>query len=260
MKKGQRLKSSFLSDSKRIPVILPKIFSNTPDVLSAMSMKLGSDAGSKFGMNMSYKVGDENERIKNNRDKFFSQFGLSERNLAVPLQCHSNRVVKVEAPGEYGDCDALITNVQQVALAVTIADCVPLLLYDPQKRAVGVVHAGWRGTSRFIIQQAVEMMEKEYHTVPTSLLVFIGPSAGVCCYEVGRDVAVMFRKKNVHYEKKRIFLDLKKENMAQLLEKGVLEDHIEVSPYCTICENELFHSYRRDGRRAGRMMAVICIR
>jgi hypothetical protein len=81
----------------------------------------------------------------------------------------------------------------------------------------------------------------------------------VCCYEVGEEVAIMFGNKVVPYHKKKIFIDLKKENTHQLLQQGVLENNIEVSTSCTICEKELFHSYRRDGKKSGRMMAVICI-
>ena len=146
-----------------------------------------------------------------------------------------------------------------MALVVIVADCVPILLFDPINQAVGAVHAGWRGTVDLVVKRAVEKMKAEYRTDPAQILAYIGPSAGMCCYEIGEEVAILFGNKVVHYKDKKIFLDLKKENMLQLLQQGVSKSNIEVSTSCTICEKELFHSYRRDGMKAGRMIAVICM-
>jgi YfiH family protein len=146
-----------------------------------------------------------------------------------------------------------------VALVITIADCVPILLFDPIQKAIGAVHAGWRGTANAIVKRALYMMQEEFKTDPELVLVFIGPSAGVCCYEVSEEVAVNFENKIVPYNTGKIFIDLKKENASQLKQLGVVAGNIEISTHCTICEKHLFHSYRRDGKNAGRMMAVICL-
>jgi copper oxidase (laccase) domain-containing protein len=103
-------------------------------------------------------------------------------------------------------------------------------------------------------------MQEEFKTDTKNILAFIGPSAGVCCYEVNQDVAVKFENKIVPYNKTKTFIDLKKENACQLNKMGVPARNLEVSTHCTICEKQLFHSYRRDGKRAGRMMAVICLK
>jgi polyphenol oxidase len=257
IEKGRRLKSDFLSHNAAMSIIRPEIFLSNSEVLAGMSTKMGVGSNDGFGMNMSYKVGDDPVNVEKNRKRFYSRFGISENNLAVPLQCHSNNVLRIDSPGEYSDCDALITNAKLLALAVTVADCVPILLFDPMTKIIGAVHAGWRGTGEKIVQRTIEKMKAEYHTDPAHIHVFIGPSAGVCCYEVGGEVAVMFIDKTVPY-KKKMFLDLKKENMDQLVQLGVFERNIEVSTSCTICEKELFHSFRRDGKKAGRMMAFIC--
>jgi copper oxidase (laccase) domain-containing protein len=91
------------------------------------------------------------------------------------------------------------------------------------------------------------------------MLAYIGPSVAACCYEVGKEVSVMFTNKVVTYSGKKTFLDLKKENISQVKQLGVLASNIEVSTSCTVCEKELFHSFRRDGQKTGRMMAVICM-
>jgi YfiH family protein len=251
------LKSSFPSEDPAVLNIVPKIFAEKTNILAGMSTRRGCDPSERFGMNLGSPIGDEPKNVAANKKIFFAHFGLSEKNLALPLQCHSTTVCAIIAPGQYEACDALITLQQHIILAVTIADCVPIMLLDPIIPAVGIVHAGWRGTSGGIVQKTVVKMIQEYKTDPAQVLAFIGPSAGKCCYEVGNEVAVMFGKKSVPFNK--TFLDLKNENMLQLLQVGVKAEHIEVSAFCTICEKELFHSFRRDGRNAGRMMAFICI-
>jgi YfiH family protein len=256
--KERRLKSGFQPDGE-MTVILPKIFSGISYVRAGMSTRIGNESDTEFGINLSYNVGDDPTCVGRNRKNFFAQVGILEHELAIPLQCHSNNVLKVDTPGEYRECDALITNTTHVALVVTVADCVPILLFDPINKAVGAVHAGWRGTIGLIVKRAVEKMKAEYRTDPAQMFAYIGPSAGVCCYEVGEEVAVMFGNKVVPYSKKKTFLDLKKENMFQLMQLGVLASNFEVSSSCTICERKLYHSFRRDGQKAGRMMAVICM-
>jgi polyphenol oxidase len=259
VEKERRLKSDFRPDREKMTVILPKIFSGISELRAGMSTKIGNENDNEFGVNLSYNVEDDHTRVRRNRRKFFAQVGILEHDLAIPLQCHSNEILRVDTPGEYRECDALITNIIHVALIVTVADCVPILLFDPINKAIGAIHAGWRGTVGLIVKRAVEKMKAEYRTDPAQMLAYIGPSAGMCCYEVGEEVAIMFGNKVVPYGKTKVFLDLKKENIFQLMQVGVLASNFEVSSSCTICERKLFHSFRRDGQRAGRMMAVICI-
>lgn len=197
-------------------VIVPKIFSEYPEVRSGMSTKLGGKNRDSFEMNLSYNVGDDPAIVEMNRATFFSQFGISNSELAIPLQSHSENICSVNTPGEYEDCDALITNTKGLALIITIADCVPILLFDPIQNAIGVVHAGWRGTANAIVKRALYKMKEEFRTDIKNVLAFIGPSAGVCCYEVSEEVAVKFKNKIVPYNKTKAFVDLKKENAFQL--------------------------------------------
>lgn len=253
------MKSGFPSDKSTEFVVHPKIFSRTPNLRAGMSTKLGGEFESEFSMNMSFRVGDNPSVVKQNRAKFLSHLGLDEEQLAIPQQCHSTNVLNIHAPGTYEACDALITDEERIALVVTIADCVPILLFDPVKKIVGAVHTGWRGTAGHIVEKAIAIMKQEFSSNPKDIRAFIGPSAGVCCYEVGEEVAVMFGNKIVPYSNEKIFLDLKKENLLQLQKQGVLEEQIEVHASCTICEKDVFHSFRRDGTKAGRMLAVICL-
>ena len=257
--KERHLKSDFQSDIHKKTIILPEIFSGYPKVRSGMSTKLGNKSRNGFEMNLSYNVGDDPASVEMNRKSFLSQFGISNSELAIPLQSHSNIVRRVDAPGEYKNCDALVTNISGLALLITIADCVPIMLFDPIQNVIGIAHAGWRGTVNAIIKRALYKMQEEFKTDTENVRFFIGPSAGVCCYEVSEEVAVKFENKIVPYGTTKIFIDLKKENASQLKQLGAVADNIEISAHCTICEKHLFHSYRRDGKSAGRMMAVICL-
>ena len=256
----QHLKSDFPSEIFEETVIRPILFGSYPDLRAGMSTKRGSGNNDRLAMNLSYNIGDDPAKVTMNRRSFFSSLGITESELAIPRQIHSSIAHRVNAPGEYQDCDALVTNTSSVALSVIIADCVPVLLFDPVNKSIGIAHAGWRGTAGHVVQWAVQKMEEEFGSEAEYILAFIGPSAGSCCYEVRADVAVKFENKIVPSHSSKLFIDLKKENAAQLQQLGLRAENIEMSSHCTICEDQVFHSYRRDGTRAGRMMALMCLK
>jgi YfiH family protein len=151
--------------------------------------------------------------------------------------------------------DALIENKPGVAIGVKTADCVPILLADPVRRAVAAVHAGWRGTAAYILQAAIRAMGNEFGTRPEDLHAAIGPAIGGCCYEVGPEVAREFGVIAAGH----VHLDLRAINAKQLAGVGVAPANISVAEACTKCEPG-YHSYRRDGEAAGRMISWIRIR
>jgi polyphenol oxidase len=140
---------------------------------------------------------------------------------------------------------------------ITVADCLPVVLFDPKAAVLGHVHAGWRGSASGIVRKAVTMMQSEFGASPDAMTAYLGPSAGVCCYEVGREVADAFLLEQLEVRNGRTYLNLKKANLDQLLECGLRPENIEISALCTICSPQLFHSYRRDREKSGRMMAVV---
>ena len=167
-------------------------------------------------------------------------------------QIHSNRIVFAEAPGVLGEADALTTNHSGFVLAVRTADCVPILIADPVHHAIAAVHAGWRGTVSGILRGALEEMSNRFDTSPEDAVVAIGPAIGLCCFEVGPEVAVQFG-----HAAEKTHIDLIEANRQQALEAGVLAGHISAADRCTRCEPGLFHSFRRDGEQSGRMIAAI---
>jgi YfiH family protein len=170
-------------------------------------------------------------------------------------QVHSARVLTSGEAAGRPDADALITGTPGVAIGVKTADCVPVLLADPVHRAVAAVHAGWRGTAASIVQAAIRRMAQEYGTRPEDLHAMIGPSIGACCYEVGPEVAAEFGIRILS----RVRLDLWQLNRKQLEAAGLNPANIELLEECTRCDAERYHSYRRDGAAAGRMLSWIRI-
>jgi YfiH family protein len=241
-----------------IKTVTSEKFAKHSEIKFIFSTRKGGISPEPLGMNLSFNVGDERLNVLENRERFFGALKIGLDELAIPRQVQGGLVRRVDAQGGYDACDGLITNSYGLFLTVSTADCPTLYLYDPVKKAIGAVHAGWRGSSMNIVSRAVKLMREEYGTIVSDLIVFIAPAAGVCCYEVGEDVAKNFKDEFIiRSEKRNPHLDLKMYNRSELLESGVLISNVEISEYCTICTPELFHSYRRDGQKSGRMMGVI---
>lgn len=224
-----------------------------------MSTRQGGVSPEPLGMNLSFRVGDDQKNVEENRRRFFEALGLDPHRLAVPRQCHSDSIQIVSGPGEYESCDGLITDTADLPLVVSVADCLPVVLFEPAKDVLAHVHAGWRGSARKIVEKTIVIMVREFGVSPVSMVAFLGPSAGVCCYKVGGEVAEAFPANALERRESEIFLNLKKANVHQLLACGLRRDNIEVSNWCTICTPDLFHSFRRDSNRSGRMMSVAMI-
>jgi YfiH family protein len=242
---------------KNREIIQPEILSRYPHVLSAISTRNGGVSPEPYGMNLSFRVGDDDENVRKNREVFYGGLGIGLHELAIPDQVHGSAVVCARQAGSYSGTDGLITTASRVFLCVTVADCVPLLMVDPVARAVAAVHAGWRGTVAGIAALAVARLQDECAAVPGRIVAYLGPSAGICCYRVSEDLASRFDGRFVYRDETRVLVDLKMANRHQLIESGVRPENIETSPHCTISEPALFHSYRRDKDRSGRLMAVI---
>lgn len=238
-------------------VLRASVFNRIPLLRFGISTRAGGASPHPYGMNLSYTVGDVRENVDRNREIFYSRLGLRGDDVAATGQVHGDTVLAVDAPGHYTGCDGLVSNAKNLFLAITVADCVPLFLADPETMAVGAVHAGWRGTQARIAAKAVSAMVASFGIRPDRLLAFIGPAASSCCYDVQEDVWSLFEERFRRRVNGRVFLDLKQANLDQLRVEGVLEHHIEVSPFCTISDAGLFHSHRRDGGKSGRMMGVI---
>jgi purine-nucleoside/S-methyl-5'-thioadenosine phosphorylase / adenosine deaminase len=245
----------------------------------------GQSVFPKASLNLGFTEFDSRKAVEANRVAFFEAIGLEGFSIVHLRQSHSDRVALIESRDlTYAiiEADAVITGVPQIVLTVLTADCVPILMVDSGSHAIGVVHAGWRGTAQGIAAKTVETLVRKGGGPVSGLKVAIGPSIRACCYEVGEDVLAALQKTIPAAEKyfsrpphdgkptlpagssgsgagegEKFFLDLAAVNRDQLMEAGLRAKDISISPACTGCHPELFFSHRKESGRTGRMMAAI---
>lgn len=201
---------------------------------------------------MGLHVGDDPINVHKNREMLRNS--LQSEKLIFMNQVHGDEVVCVDENTLTPTCDAMISQSKTVALAVMVADCIPLLLYDPPTQSIGVVHAGRAGSALSISVKTVQSMQKHFGVDPKTLKVYIGPSIGKCCYEVGKEVCGGLEHV-LHVKQNALFLDLPQANIQALCKAGVLAENIEYKAMCTCCSSEYF-SYRRE-KITGRFVGVI---
>lgn len=216
-------------------------------------------------------------QIRENRLALAKAVGFRPECWVTAHQVHADHVAVVtqedagrgalDKASRLPDTDALVTNRKQVCLMVFSADCVPVLMYDPVKKAIAAVHAGWRGTAARIVVRAIEVMQQKFGCLPADLKVGIGPSIGKCCFEVNREVACIFRDLfpasasvvSLGKNPGKYQVDLWEANKQELIGAGVKPENIEVAAMCSVCHPEHFFSYRREGKAAGRFGAGIML-
>jgi YfiH family protein len=213
---------------------------------------------------------DSSENIYENRRRFLRAFNGA-YTLTTAWQVHGDDIKTVKSPEDVSETDAkfdaLVSNLPEVLIGVKTADCVPVLLADPVKKAFAAIHAGWRGTVQSIVVKAVEKMQAEYGTDPADLICAIGPAATCKNYEIGQDVIDAFGKEFSTSGKLitptregHALIDLHLANRDQLRSAGVREENIYTAPFCTMERPDLFFSYRLEKKRygkTGRLLSVI---
>ncbi len=220
-------------------------------------------------LNLAFHVGDKTENVVENRRKVAAAVGFSPELLTTGQQVHGDRLVNVvektkgsgalDHQSAIFECDGLVTGDTETPLAVLTADCVPVILVDPDTRAVGVVHAGWKGLYKDIVSKAIDKMENDFPIDRKRLVAFIGPAIGPCCYEVGQshiDDFVRVFGRSVSPDGRN--LDLPAVAVCQLRSSGLKEESMIIAGLCTSCRNDLFFSFRRD-EICGRQAAIVSV-
>lgn len=250
----------------------------------------GVSRGPWRGLNVGHTVGDDGRAVETNHRRICRALDISREVITTAQQVHGSRVAQVKPHDSgvtFSATDGLLTDVPGAVLMLRFADCVPLLFFDPWRPAVGLAHAGWRGTLAGIATRMVESMREAFDSPPEQLIVGIGPAIGPCCYEVGRDLAdrvhtqfpqwpdlVCWRPADVidGTAGRRPYFDLWRANRRQLEAAGV--HSVAVAQYCTACHEDEFYSHRvayrsglsspgqpsGEGGRTGRFAAVIGLR
>jgi polyphenol oxidase len=242
--------------------------------LNAFSTRLGgvSDFSSN-SLSLAYFKGDQKENVVENRRRFLEAIGGDGAGLITARQTHSNERCVIESPdeakGPQPDCDALVTRLTNLLLAIQTADCLPVLIGDPKTGTMAAIHAGWRGTAGRITERTVADMMLLHGVNTRDCIAALGPAACAECYEVGQDVIDRYKSEFGYWRKLLVdfkengkaHLDIRAANVQQLRFCGFDEDRIHVADYCTMHQNELFFSYRREGKGqpsgVGRLLSVI---
>lgn len=252
-------------------------FEATGLVTHAFTTRLGGFSSPPYDrLNLGLHVGDDPELVRQNRQRICHALGIDARRLVTAEQVHGDKV-KVVTARDLGRgafvyqeaikaTDALITKERKIPLSTYFADCVPLFILDPVTPAIGLSHAGWKGTVLKIGAKTIGRMAEEFGTQAKNCLVGIGPSIGPCCYEVDEAVveklAANFSEPGLFLKPKgqgKWMLDLWQANAWVFKEMGVKEENITFSGYCTSCHAQLFFSYRAQGGRTGRMAAILML-
>lgn len=218
-------------------------------------------------LNFDTRDGDDIKNVEHNKTIAGRLFGFDASRVLTINQSHGNDALIIDKPVKdisglsKTSADAIITNQYGIAIGILTADCVPILLADPVKKLVSVVHAGWRGTAKRIVQKTIETMVKHFGSGKKEIVAAIGPSIGQCCYKVDEVVAKEFGDNGfINKEDDCWKLDLKKANLGQMVNSGILEKNISVEDFCTSCRNDLFFSYRADGKITGRQLNFVMLK
>ena len=196
-------------------------------------------------------------QVKKNRSDICKYLNISEIGLISP----SHIVLADEAQSNYPDTDGLLLDTSGIAVFLNFADCTPLIFYDEINNVGAISHAGWRGTAARIAAKTVEKMKSMFNSKPENISVAIGPAISFCCYNVGEDVYQSLKSSVEDFSglseirEGNIYVDLKRINAGQLIEAGV--EKIDIAPYCTCCNNDLFFSYRKENATTNRHSAIL---
>ena len=238
----------------------------------------GVSVGNYQSLNLCHYVNDNPEHVARNRQIVCEQLGIDAAQLIFPRQTHSNHLLvidekflKLTAKKQTAlleGVDALITVQKSICIGINTADCVPVLLFDPERNVIAVAHAGWRGTVARIAAKTAQQMIQEFQCRAENLLVAIGPSISAANYEVGNDVLAEFVKADFPTGKcftkapnsDKLQLDLWAANRWQLEELGILPEHIEVAGICTFDQADTYFSARKLGIHSGRIASCLMMK
>ncbi len=265
-----------VSDTE-VPFLYFKRLAAHPVVKHGCSTRVGGvSTGCFSSMNLGFGRGDADENVLTNYDRICSAIGFHKEQVVLSAQAHETVVRSatkadcgkgINKPRDYTSVDAQITDEPGVALTVFTADCVPVFFYDPVKKAIGVAHAGWRGTIERIAEKTVQAMETEFGCKAENIEAYIGASICIDCYTVGGEVAEMFMKEfpdaTTQTEEQKAEgtcqLDLWQVNRMILEQAGVKSENIVIGGVCTKCNSDLLYSHRVQGNDRGSLVGFLML-
>ena len=226
----------------------------------------GRSVGLYAGLNVSFRVGDEADAVKNNICDMKHAVGIHDGRIVTMKQVHGDVIVELgeSIPKEVGEADGMITRERGAYLGVLTADCVPILFVVPKRKVAAAIHAGWRGTLAGIGAKMVRLLQEKYDVGATDIEAALGPAIGACCYEIQDDVARPLAAQwgaladsSMERRDGKCFVNLRELNRQILADAGIHRSRIhEIGP-CTSCAGEEFFSYRRERAETGRQISFV---
>ncbi len=263
----------------RVPYFTSRLLDGIDFINHAFSTRLGGVSNGQYeSMNLSYTVGDDEKKVRENFTLFGNSVRIIPENMVYAKQTHTTNVLKITKDHlgmgivrerNFDNIDGLITNEVGVCLVTSYADCVPLYIVDTDRKAIGLSHSGWRGTVGDIAGETVRKMTEEYKSNPKDLKVFIGPSICQGCYEIGEDVAENFAAKygagvfdKILFPKEngKFHLNLWQANVTNFINAGVSESNISITDICTCHNPKLLFSHRASNGRRGGLCGFLMIK
>ena len=254
-----------------IQLIRSPLLKNFSGLTHAFTTRLGGISCPPYdSLNLSAKSGDDESAIKKNRQNLSNELSI-EGDFFFLDQTHGDTIVAAEDMNSQQPpprADAVITGKSKIPLLILTADCLSILLFATTNRAIGAIHAGWRGSALNIAGQTIHKMVNRFNIKPAHIYAAMGPAIGPCCYEVDSMVYEQFCQTPIWNKgsletarngEKRWMLDLTTINRLQLEEAGLNPGHISHTSCCTSCDKNLFYSYRRDGIYSGRQGSIIML-
>lgn len=240
----------------------------------AFSTRLGGVSTDIYSsLNLGFKRGDDYKNVYENYKILCSAININQDDIVFGQLTHNNNVRKVTAidrgkgiikPLDYTDIDALITNEDNIPLAMTFADCVPIFFLEPINKVIAIAHSGWRGTVKQIGKKVVEIMENDYNCNLKNIIIGIAPSIGGCCFEVDKEVYLQFENMdclpNNWFEKSvpnKYNINMWSIIKNMFVKMGIPNDNIIVTDLCTKCNCNVFFSHRATNGKRGSMAGVI---
>lgn len=241
----------------------PDLFQNLPNLVAAESTRHGGASPAPYqSLNLGLNTLDSQSNVEENRLRFFAALNIDPDRVAISLQIHGTEILEATEPGRYEGYDALMTDVPNLFVGVSVADCVPILVYDQKHRAVAAIHAGWKGTVAELVRLTLEAMQQRYGTKPYDCYAYVGTCIDETSFEVGPEVSDLFAPefKRVDEFTQRMFINLRSANTRQLTSFGIPTAQIAISSFSTVLNNDDYFSHRLEKGQTGRMMAIIGIK
>ena len=249
-----------LSKTASREISLEKVFIRHPEVTAGFTRRWGGFSEAPFAsLNLGYFSGDDRNIVEQNWNHFLKYYQLSDSSLSMPRLMHGDQMVLAGQALFAGEADAIYTRERKKTLAVTMADCLGILLYDPTQQTIAAIHAGWKGTRAGVLEKTLGKLITMQAIVPETTQLAFSPCLQKESLEINAEIANSLDANFITQKDGHYYFDMPGCNVAQALRQGLLPSNLHLHSGCTLTETEKYFSYRGEGPKSGRMAAIISL-